>query len=315
MREHAIEQFESASTAQRPVISWGAIFGGWLFAYAFALLLYLLGAAAGITSLAAINNWSNAVTFGTGLWMIAAWVIATFTGAYFAGRLSGAASTGSGMMHGMLVWALSGLMTIFLGSLQAAGVASAGVAAGQGIVSFGQEAGQQGGQVAIPQEIRQSFADQIQTQSSRIIAQAPGAQNVSQQEIRQAMEQLDQQNYTEIGSALIRGNSQQARQILADNTTLSESQITSLVNGLTASAENYQNQFAQGAGQMAETAGDYAGLTLWVFFFCSLLGLGAGAWGGSLGAVSAARHQEVYWIQNRPYPGTAPSEAERRRAG
>lgn len=311
------ERVESGNVWLRPPISWGAIFAGWVFAYAFALLLYLFGAAVGLTSLAAINELSAGVTIGTGIWMVVAWIVATFAGAVLAARMAGSGRKGAGVIHGLMVWALSGLMTLLIGSLQAAAVTQAGVSAVRGI---GQMAGQvqpggAGLPAQIPEEIQSSFANEIQQEIGQALAQVPGAEGLNQQEISQAIQQLDQETVTQVGAALIRGDQQQAQTLLANNTNLSEQQITAVVTGLGQRAQNYANQVRQTAGRAAEQTGDVASATLWVLFLSSLLGLGAGAWGGAVGAAMAAKSQELHTVEIRPYPAPVSEEERRKRAG
>ncbi len=289
------------STASRSSISWGAIIGGWLFAYAFAMLLYLFGSAIGMTTLATLNRMSTTVAVGTGVWMVTAWVVAAFAGAIFAGRLSGIGDRSTGIMHGTLVWALSGVMTLFFATVQTTGLAAAIGSAGSGIVQAGGaagsgalQAGQQGANanVSIPEEISTSMTNQIKTQIAEAVAQSPGAQNISQQEVSQTLEQMDQQTFTDISAAVIGGNPEQAREILTNDTTLSGDQVQSLVNGWVGASQTYGEQLQNMGGAAAEQAGDYSSAFLWVLFLCSVLGLAAGAFGGAIGAGMTRRYYE-----------------------
>ncbi len=290
-------------------IRWGSIIGGWLFAYAFAMLLYLLGAAAGVTSLSVINNLSKGVTIGTGLWMVAAWIIATFIGALFAGRSAGVADRGTGMIHGLLVWALSGLMTLFIGSVQAATMATVGVGAVQGVAEAANRT-----DIRVPQEVKDRFSNEFKDQASQILSQNAAGGTVDQGRIRESLDQLDAGTITDVSLLLIQGNSDQARATLANNTDLSDEDIARIVNGLESRGAQSRAEI-QGAGDAAEQAVDYTSAGLWALFFSSLLGLGAGAWGGAAGAALAAR---AYAIEGTFYKSSISyenEERERRKAG
>lgn len=289
----------------RPPISWGAVFAGWLFAYAFAMLLYLLGAAVGVTSLAAINDLSKGVAIGTGVWMVAAWVIATFVGSVIAGRLAGNPERSAGAMHGLVVWALSGIMTLLIGTAQAASAASVGVAAVKDVAKAGteltQEAGSRGVRVQVPQEIRQTFAGQLKQRATEAIDNMPGTAGaeINRQEARQAIEGLNQTTVIQITASLLEGNQQEARRIFSQQTDLSEEEINSIVNGLSRNIQTTQQEARDTAGYVAEQAADYTSAGLWFLFLSSLLGLGAGALGGRVGAGMAEKY---YYAETTVYP-------------
>lgn len=291
------ERTDFGSIWMRPRISWGAILGGWLFAYAFALLLYVLGAAIGFTTFAAMKDVNAGITMGTGVWMVVAWVASIFIGGIFAGRLSGIESLGTGVMHGMLVWALSGLMMLFMGTIQAAGIIAAGVSAIQAA------------DVNVPEEVEDTLAAEIKETVSQNIAQMAGPQ-VNQQEIQRAIDHLNAGTMTEVATALLQGNEGEARQILADKTELSQTEISSVITGLTHAAPSYTDKLQETAGK----AGGVASVTLWVLFLCNFLGLAVGAWGGSIGASLAVGSRFAYETEYGRYPEAVETEPRRRKA-
>lgn len=278
----------------RPVISWGAVFGGWIFAYAFALLLYLLGAAAGLTTMSALNEFSMGATIGTGIWMAIAWIAATAFGAYVAGRLCGRTDKGTGALHGMIVWGFSGVMTLLMASMQIGAVAAAGTNAAQSAAQAGSSLAQgadqsvQGQQVNVPSQIVDSLRQRISGELGQQASQATGGQ-VNSQEIQSAIQNLDNQTMTNISSRLIQGDTEGAKNILAQQTDLSEGDINALVSSMSTQVRQAGNNLQEQAGDVAEQGTDYASGALWAAFFASLIGLGAGAWGGGLGARRAAK--------------------------
>lgn len=285
--------------SNRPNISWGAVFGGWIFAYAFALLLYLAGAAAGLTTMSALNKFSMGVTIGTGIWMGVAWIVATWCGAYFAGRLCGRTDKGTGALHGMIVWGLSGVMTLLMASLQIGAAASAGANAVQGIAKAGASAAQGAGQLsgqagqaaqnAQSNGITSQITQQIRSQVRQNVGQAAQNAGVNPNNLDQAIQQLDDQTLGSVASALLAGNTQQAKQTLSQRTSLSDADLDRLTTSINDSARQYGNEVKNKAGAAAEQTGDYASGALWAAFIASLIGLGAGAWGGSAGARRSAR--------------------------
>ncbi len=94
-------------------IRWGAIMAGLIVATAVQVVLALLGLAVG---LAAFDPRSSAGSFGlgAGLWTIVSALIALFVGGMTAGRLSGVLTQRSGFLHGVVLWALSTLLTVWL---------------------------------------------------------------------------------------------------------------------------------------------------------------------------------------------------------
>jgi hypothetical protein len=95
-------------------ISWGAIWGGFLTAMGVFLLLSLLAAAIGLTTVEAgatqaetINRWAGVGSAVIGL-------ISFLIGGFVAGRMGGFVTPGAGMMNGFLVWALANLVMLGL---------------------------------------------------------------------------------------------------------------------------------------------------------------------------------------------------------
>lgn len=102
-----------AANYAAPRVRWGAIVAGLVVATAVQVVLSLLGLAIG---LAALDPESSAKSFGigTGLWTILTALTALFVGGMTAGRLAGVLERRDGFLHGVLLWALSTLLTIWL---------------------------------------------------------------------------------------------------------------------------------------------------------------------------------------------------------
>lgn len=118
-------------------ISWGSIFAGLLLALATYLFLGTLGTAIGSGSIDAMQAGNPLAGFGTGagIWVGVSTLVALAIGAFFAGRNAPA----KGMLHGVLCWAVTTLVTVYaLSSLATGLVGTASRVAGSGIALAGQ---------------------------------------------------------------------------------------------------------------------------------------------------------------------------------
>jgi hypothetical protein len=224
--------------AEYPAISWGAVIAGWLFAFGLAVLLYLFGLATGLTTMAVRDQIFSGALVATGFWMMLSWVMATYAGGWLAGRLSPQTDAGTGMAHGALVWALSGVMTLLFTAFASATAITTGAQLGQTAAEVGQAAAQAGARIDAEGRDINAVVDQANAEANRLAAEA------------------------------------------------------------------------QSAGA-AEDAGDVTSAALWGMFLTSLLGLMAGAFGGSAGVKGARRiraletmiHEEHHETYQQHYPG------------
>ncbi len=98
-------------------ISWGAIIAGALLALAIQFMLGLLGLGIGLATIdpnGAESFDPNTFASVGGLWTIAVVLIGLFVGAYAAGRLAGSSSKTDAILHGVVTWATSTLLVVFL---------------------------------------------------------------------------------------------------------------------------------------------------------------------------------------------------------
>lgn len=141
----------SYNEVPRKGISWPAIFGGVVCIVSVLLLLNLLGIAFGFGSIdpAQEKNPLSGIGTGSWIWWVVSNIIALFAGGYVAGRVGNTFHNKSGMIQGMLTWALytflsAWLLTSAVGSL----ISGVGNAVGN-LFSEGQEQQQQQAQQAI----------------------------------------------------------------------------------------------------------------------------------------------------------------------
>lgn len=98
-------------------ISWGAVLAGVFVALILQLILNLLGLGLGLTSVSAVegdNPAASTISIGAGLWWVVFGIIAAAAGGYVAGRLSGKPVESSAGYHGLISWAVTTFVVIYL---------------------------------------------------------------------------------------------------------------------------------------------------------------------------------------------------------
>lgn len=96
-------------------VSWGAIFAGAVIAVALTALLSLLGVGIGLGSLDIAQGDSVAgAPKATLLWWAITSIVATGIGGFVAARLAGIPRSLTGALHGLAVWAVTTLLTLWL---------------------------------------------------------------------------------------------------------------------------------------------------------------------------------------------------------
>jgi hypothetical protein len=106
-------------------ISWGAIFGGAIIGLIAQLILNMVGLGVGLSTIdAAAGDSPNASTLsiGAGVWWVLSGIVAAALGGYIAGRLSGKPSHSTTAYHGLISWAVSMLVVVYLVSSAAGGL-------------------------------------------------------------------------------------------------------------------------------------------------------------------------------------------------
>lgn len=124
---------------QGPRISWGAIFAGVSLSLVSYLILSVLGTAIGAGAIDPLEegNPVQGMGMGTGIWLLLTTVISIAIGAYFAGRSARA----QGSLHGVLSWAITTMLTIWLLTSIAGGIfGAAGSILGKGLSIAGEGA-------------------------------------------------------------------------------------------------------------------------------------------------------------------------------
>ena len=255
-------------------MSWSAIFGGWLVAAGIAFLLYVAGLAIGFAAFDPYNASASAkgIGVGTALWMVLTWAVALFLGGMFASWFDGKTDRTVGALHGITVWGLSIVVTLVLVALGLTQVAQGGAAVVRGAASMGAAAAGEA-TTALQAQLTQRIS-----QTSARSATAGGQVNAA--DVRRAAEELDRPTIAAVAGALMKGDTENAKALLAANTSLSQAEIDQALQSVAAQTEKYKAE-AQAA---ADRAARYTATAMWIVFISSLLALVAAAVGGWLGA-------------------------------
>ena len=97
-------------------ISWGAILAGVVIALVVQLLLGILGLGIGASSIDPLSeaNPVSGIGIGAGIWFAVSLLIALFAGGYVAGHMAGIQRHQDGLLHGLITWGLTTLLTFYL---------------------------------------------------------------------------------------------------------------------------------------------------------------------------------------------------------
>lgn len=132
-------------------ISWSAVFAGVLVAIITQMLLTLLGLGIGLGTIDPVQerNPTAGLGIGSAIWYIVSSLLSLFLGGWVAGRLASAPRLFDGVIHGVLTWCLTTLLTIYFltttvgsiiggaGRLIGGIVSTAGSAVGSAVQSAG----------------------------------------------------------------------------------------------------------------------------------------------------------------------------------
>lgn len=106
-------------------VSWGAIFAGAVTALVAQVVLNLVGVGVGLSSVgttAADNPAVSTFSLGAGLWFVGSGIAASLVGGLIAGRLSGKPLPGAASLHGLVSWAVTTLVLLYLITSAASGL-------------------------------------------------------------------------------------------------------------------------------------------------------------------------------------------------
>jgi hypothetical protein len=272
----------AAGTAGLRRISWGAVLAGAVIVIAVHVSLSLLGLGIGLSTVDPAAGDSPEVTsfgMGAGIWWVASNLIALVIGGYVAAHLSGMPLRGDGIIHGLLTWAVTLLITIYLLTTSVGAIVGGAFnvvgntlsTLGQGVAEAVPEAADAAG--ISPEQIRQQ-AEQL------LRPEQPGQLSVEQarSQLVDALRQMATGSEQEATEARER-----AAAIIAQRAGISPEQANERLDQLQAEVQQRADQAAARAAEAADaTASAASSASIWAFV-AFVLGAAAGAVGGAMG--------------------------------
>ncbi|WP_237482748.1 PhnA-like protein [Lichenibacterium dinghuense] len=98
-------------------VSWGGVLAGVVAGLVTQLILNMIGIGIGASTLnptTGDNPSASGFSIGAGLWWAVSGIVAAFVGGYIASRLSGRPKASTGGWHGLISWALTTLLIVYL---------------------------------------------------------------------------------------------------------------------------------------------------------------------------------------------------------
>lgn len=121
----AVSPSDDVRTILLNEISWGAVFAGAIIGLVAQVILNMVGVSIGLSTVDAVAGDSpsaSAFSVGAGLWWVISGIVAAGIGGYVAGRTSGKPSQATTAYHGLIAWAVSTLVIVYLLSSAASGL-------------------------------------------------------------------------------------------------------------------------------------------------------------------------------------------------
>lgn len=322
-------------------ISWGAVFAGLVVALAIQLLLTLLGVGIGASTIHPVSGDSATAAglgIGSAVWFLITTLLALFAAGWVAGRLAGIPRVIDSGLHGILVWGLTALVTMYLlttaigtvlggatslfGSalgLAGAGVKAATPALGQAASSQLQKSGITVDTVTQRVQTMLKETGNAKLQPGALKSQAQHQANLAKNSGKSAAlnPQATHQNINELvyrflhdtGATSRAADRQALINVVASEQHISKFQAARTVDGWAQEARAAQGRLgaaANAAGQTARQAGENTASGLSkagiVGFFLLLFGALAAAYGGYLSVPKELRLQQIASSRGRIAP-------------
>jgi polyhydroxyalkanoate synthesis regulator phasin len=267
-------------------ISWGAVLAGAAIVVAVHLSLSLLGFGIGMSTLdpaAGDTPQASSMGIGAGVWWVISNLIALVVGGYVAARLSGMPVRGDGIIHGVLTWAVTLMITIYLLTTSVGSIVGGAFSVvGNTLSGVGQSVAE-----AVPEmaDAAGISAEQIQERAEQLLRreQPPGALSAEQarSELVDALRQMVTGSDQEAAQARER-----AATIIAQQAGISPDEANERLDQLQAEVQQRTEQAATQAAEAADAAASAAAsASIWAFL-ALVLGAGAAALGGAIGTRS-----------------------------
>jgi len=123
----AVSPAEDMRTMALHSVSWGAVFAGAVIALVAQVILNMVGLGIGLSTVDPAGNGTptaGSLSSGAGIWFVISGILASAAGGWLAGRLSGKPANTTTAYHGLIAWAVSTLVVVYLLSSAVGGVVS-----------------------------------------------------------------------------------------------------------------------------------------------------------------------------------------------
>ncbi len=262
-------------------ISWGAIFAGVVIAVAVQLVMGILGTGIGLSMVDPVQGSTPGAAgfgIGAGLYWLITTVVALGAGGYAAARVSGVTEKFDALVHGLVVWGVTLLLTMYLLTSAVGGII------GGAFRTVGAVAGAAGSTVgaAAPKVAQVAGVDQndVQAEAAKYLTETPAdpAQMTPEQAQKEIAKQLP---------AMARGGADGARaearvvDIVAAQRKISRDQAQAQVNQAKAEFVQTKNEAVAKAKQAADAAAGAGAKTSFILVLALLVGAGASAFGAT----------------------------------
>jgi hypothetical protein len=262
-------------------LSWGAIFAGVVIAVAVQLVLGILGAGIGLTMVDPVEGTTPGATgfgIGAGIYWLITTVLALGAGGYAAARVAGVHERFDALVHGLVVWGVTLILTLYLLTSAVGGII------GGAFRTVGAVAGAAGTTVsaAAPKAASIAGIDEgdIRSEAAAYLSDAPS--DPSQMTAEQAQKEIARQL-----PALARGGAegQQAESrivdIVAAQRKISRPEAQAQVTRAKQQFVQTKNETVATAKSATDTAAGAAAGTSFVLVFSLLVGAAASGFGAT----------------------------------
>ena len=272
--------------AQSPAVkrvSWAAIFAGVVVAIAVQLLLALLGAGIGLGMIEPASGGTpeaGSLGIGAGLWWLVSTLIALVAGGYTAAWLAGNTLRFDGVLHGIVTWGVTLLLTFYLLTTALGSLIGGAFGMVGSVASTAASAAGQGIQAAAPQVAANVSPEAMVDQARALLRPSGDPALLTPEDARAEIARLLPQ---------LAGDGQAAEQARNRVVDIMAAQIGIPREEAQARLEELQTQFEQTRDSAVETATTAAEETAsgastasYLAFAALLLGAVAAAVGGSM---------------------------------
>lgn len=275
-------------------VSWSAIFAGVVLVIAIEVLLSVLGAGVGLGFVSPNTGTTpDASSFGigVGIWWLISTVIALVIGGYTAASLAGVPTRFDGVLHGLVIWGLALLLTVYLITTAVGGLIGGAVsviggtvsAAGSAVGSTASAAGN-GVKAVLPQiEQATGINPNVLQQQAEDILQSPTPQDPASMSRADSVKAIAQA-FPDLlsGGDKTAAAKQRITAIVAAQAHISPQDAQKRVDDAQARLTNLKNQAVQTARRTADASAAAASHASFLAFIGILIGAIAGAIGGGL---------------------------------